>query len=594
MSLPIEDYAIIGNLQTAALSARSGSIDWLCVPRFDSPACFAALLGASEHGRWLIAPEVTVKQVRRRYRGESLVLETVFETADGEAALIDFMPIDQLTGQTAVVRLVEGRKGSVPMRMELIVRFGYGRVAPEVERTGQSWRAVAGPDRISLDTEVKTHIEDPMTVARFTVTQGETIPFVLNYGNPEIPTIEAGDALSLLEKAESWWMQWVAQCGYRGTYQKEVARSVITLRALTYRPTGAIIAAPTTSLPELLKGSLNWDYRYCWLRDASYTLCALLVSGFREEAIAWRQWLIRVVAGQAGRIQTVYGLAGERLLEESELANLPGYDSSLPVRVGNAAYKQLQLDIYGEVLNAIYIAHQYDIAIGEDEWRMLCTFLRFLESIWEEPDDGIWETRSGARHFTESKVAAWMAFDRAVKLIERDNFMGPLESWRHLRDKIHADVCKRGFDSKRNSFVQRYGASDIDASLLRLPLMGFLPANDSRIAGTIEAIQSGLMEDGLIKRTRDAIDSGEGAFLPCNFWLVDCLITLGRNDQARKLYERLLQLCNDAGLLSEEFDPARGRMLGNFPQALTHLSLVISAFNLLPEQKPIKLMRGEF
>ena len=532
MSLRIEDYALIGNMHSAALVGRDGSIDWLCVPRFDSAACFAALLGGPEHGRWLIAPEGGVKAVHRSYRGNTLILETIFETDDGVVALIDFMPIKEQTGQVDVIRLIEGRGGSVAMRMELMLRFDYGDIVPWVRHRDHGVRAVGGPDAVLLHTPVETRGEDLKTLARFTVSKGETVPFILIRNDSRLPAPQVDDPMRLRDETETWWEKWVSRCAYDGPYHQEVVRSLITLKALTYRPTGAIVAAPTTSLPEQVGGQLNWDYRYCWLRDATFTLCALLVSGYKEEASAWREWLMRAVGGQAHKLQIMYGLAGERRLKEFELSTLPGYEGSRPVRVGNAAYEQFQLDVYGEIMNTLYIAHHYQIKIDEDAWRMQCGFLRFLESAWEKPDDGIWEVRSGARHFTESKVAAWMAFDRAVKLIENHGLKGPLGKWRAIRDKIHADVCEHGFDRKRNTFVQYYGASELDAALLRLPLIGFLPANEPRMVGTVEAIQRELMEGGMVKRYRQAMGGGsEGAFLPCTFWLVDCLVAMGRTDQ---------------------------------------------------------------
>ncbi len=594
MSLRIEDYALIGSMHTAALVGRDGSIDWLCVPRFDSPACFAALLGGPEHGRWLVAPLSKTKTVRRNYRGDTLILETIFETAEGVVALIDFMPIKEQTGQVEVIRLVEGLEGSVAMRTELTFRFDYGDIVPWVQHTDDCMRAIGGPDAAFLHTPVQMHGEALKTVGQFTVSKGQTVPFTMTRTDSWRPPPPIDDPIRLRDETDLWWKNWASRCSYDGPFRKQVIRSLITLKALTYHPTGAIVAAPTTSLPEKLKGSLNWDYRYCWLRDATYTLCALLVSGYTEETVAWRQWLMRAVAGEAGKVQIMYGLSGERRLKEYELPHLPGYENSQPVRVGNAAYAQFQLDIYGEIMNALYIAHRYQIRIDHDAWRMQCAFLVFLESAWEKPDDGIWETRSGARHFTESKVAAWMAFDRAVKLIKHDDLEGPLEKWRTLRDKIHADVCERGFDTKRNTFVQYYGASELDAALLRLPLIGFLPANDPRIVGTVEAIQRELMEGGLVKRYSKAMGGGEeGAFLPCTFWLVDCLVAMGRHDEARTIYDRLLGLCNDVGLLSEEYEHRGGRMLGNFPQALTHITLINSALNLSNHQKPLDLARGD-
>ena len=594
MSSRIEDYALIGNMHTSALVASSGSIDWLCVPRFDSPACFTALLGRPEHGRWLIAPVAAVKTVRRSYRGDTLVLETIFETDDGEVALIDYMPSTQKIGQTDLVRLVEGRKGAIAMRMELVLRFDYGEIVPWVTDTDGNLRAVGGPDSVALFTNVETHDEDTKTTAQFTVSKGQTTSFILVRYDSERPLPQINDPIRQRDRTEAWWQKWASRCIYQGPYRNEVIRSLITLKALSYRPTGAIIAAPTTSLPEQLGGSLNWDYRYCWVRDATFTICALLVSGYTEEATAWRAWLMRAIAGEAHKLQIMYGLSGERRLKEFELSHLPGYEGSQPVRVGNAAYEQFQLDIYGEILNALYIAHRNRITIDRDTWRMACALLGFLERVWEKPDDGIWEVRSGARHFVESKVAAWMAFDRAVKLVEHDGLPGPLVRWRAVRARIHAEVCERGFDLSRNTFVQYYGASELDASLLRLPLVGFLPGDDPRIVGTVEAIRRELVKDGLVIRFRRAIgDGSEGAFLPCTFWLVDCLVAIGRRKEAQQLYEQLLRLCNDVGLLSEEYDRGKRRMLGNFPQALTHISLINSAFNLSHHQKPLDIARAD-
>ena len=594
MSLPIEDYALIGNLHTAALVGRDGSIDWLCVPRFDSPACFAALLGGPDHGRWLIAPAGKVGAVHRTYQGNTLILETVFRTDDGEAALIDFMPIKDQTGQVDVIRLVEGRKGCVAMRMELILRFDYGAVVPWVRQTDSSIRGIGGPDAVLLNSPVKIHGQPFKTVAEFTISQGETKPFTLIRNASHLPAPEVADPMRLHAATEARWKEWMSRCDYNGPYREQVARSLITLKALTYLPTGAIVAAPTTSLPEQLKGSLNWDYRYCWLRDASFTVCALLISGYSEETIAWREWLLRAVAGQADTLQIMYGLNGERRLKEYELGDLPGYEDSRPVRVGNAAHEQFQLDVYGEIVNALYIAHQYEIKVDEDTWQRLRVFLESLETAWEKPDNGMWEMRGGARHFTESKVAAWVAFDRAIKMVENHGLVGPVKKWRALRDKIHAEVCERGFDRKRNTFVQHYDGSELDASLLRLPLVGFLPADDPRIIGTVEAIQRDLMEGGLVLRHREAMGGGtEGAFLACSFWLVDCLAAMDRQDEARMFYDRLIALCNDVGLLSEEYDSNHARMLGNFPQALTHMGLINTAFNLFHEQKPMKVAGGK-
>ena len=594
LSRRIEDYALIGNRHTAALVAIDGSIDWLCVPRFDSPACFAAMLGGEENGRWLISPRGQVKSVRRQYCGDTLILETIFETVDGEAALIDFMPIKEETGHVDLIRLVQGRRGSVAMRLELALRFDYGKIVPWVRQQGGCIKAIGGPDTVLLRTPVETLSNDFETTADFIVSKGQTIPFTFTRYNSYESEPPVSDPASLLTRNLDWWTRWASQCTYQGPYRKEVIRSLITLKALTYGPTGAIIAAPTTSLPERLGGHLNWDYRCCWLRDATFTSCALLESGYHEQAVEWREWLMRSVAGQADKLQPVYGLAGERRLQEFELPHLSGYEGSKPVRIGNAAYQQLQLDVYGELLSSLYIAHRYHIEVDHEVWFKHCELLSYLEEAWEKPDDGIWETRKGPRHITESKVAAWVAFDRGIKLIESLRLDGPLEKWRTVRDRIHADVCAHGYDSKRRSFVESYGRSELDAALLFLPLRGFLPVDDPRIVGTVEAIQRDLTQDGLIKRSLRAADGGEpGAFLPCNFWLVDCLVAMGRTAEARKIFERLLGLRNDVGLLSEEYDCGRRRQLGNYPQALSHMGLINSALNLSPTQTPLKLSRAD-
>ena len=594
MSLPIEDYALIGNRHTAALVGRNGSIDWLCVPRFDSPACFAALLGSDENGRWLIAPQSHAKTAHRKYRGDTLVLETTFETEHGIVALIDFMPLNETSGRVDLIRIVEGREGSVPMRMELALRFDYGQTVPQLTHQSGTLRAIAGPDAVLLQSPIALRSDGLKTQADFVISKGETASFTFVRNDSDLSLPQAGDPLGLLHQTEECWTDWASHCVYDGPYRNEVLRSLLTLKALTFRPTGAIIAAPTTSLPERTGGSLNWDYRYCWLRDATFTLCALLECGYSEDVVAWREWLMRAVAGHSHKPQTVYGLAGERRLTEFELSHLPGYAGSKPVRIGNAAYKQLQLDVYGEILSALYIADRYHLKIEHDVWLKHCEFLSFLEEAWEKPDDGIWETRSGPRHFTESKVAAWVAFDRAVKLVEAEHLPGLLKKWREIRDKIHADVCAHGYNSRRHSFVQSYGSNEVDAALLLLPLRGFLPFDDPRIVGTVEAIQRELMEGGLLKRFRRTAESGEeGAFLPCTFWLVDCLVAMGRRAEALKIFERLLGLCNDIGLLSEEYDCCEQRQMGNFPQALTHIALINSALNLSPGHTPLKVGRAE-
>jgi len=527
--------------------------------------------------------------MKRRYRGNSLILETTFETASGVVALIDFMPINETTGRVDIIRLVEGRAGSVPMTMELVPRLEYGEVLPTIKIESGTMRAVGGPDSIVLHTPLSTmKSEQRKTVAEFVVSEGETVPFTLIRSDSFRPEPDAPDPIKKLEQTEAWWNKWTSRCLYNGAYREAVMRSLITLKALTFSPTGAIVAAPTTSLPERLGGTLNWDYRYCWLRDATFTLNVLLKSGYREEAIAWHRWLMHTAAVRRHQLQTVYGLRGEQRLEESELSHLPGYDDSSPVRIGNHAYQQFQLDIYGEVLNALYTTSRYDIEIDDAVWLKHCDFLDFLATAWHEPDDGIWETRSGRRDFTWSKVSAWIAFNRAVRLIDERGLPGPREKWHALCAAIHADVCAHGYDRKRRSFVQSYGSGELDAALLLLPLRGFLPASDPRIVSTVAAIQSELMEGGLVKRFHRSSSEREGAFLPCTFWLVDCLVAMERTQEAKVLFERALGLCNDVGLLSEEYDCQSGRLVGNFPQALSHLALVNSACSLAASQSASK------
>ncbi|MBI3759923.1 MAG: glycoside hydrolase family 15 protein [Deltaproteobacteria bacterium] len=592
-SIRIEDYALIGNTHTAALVGRDGSIDWLCMPRFDSGACFAALLGTSEHGRWLIAPEGEIKSISRKYRGDSLVLETEFELADGgRVALIDFMPIGESDGRIDLIRIVEGRAGVVPMQMEAAFRFDYGRVIPWVRSRDYGLSAVAGPDALQLRTRVPMHGENLKTVANFKVSAGERIPFTLTWYLSHLEESGPRHAQKLLVDTEKYWEEWSARCQDGGQWRSHVIRSLITLKALTYSPTGGIVAAPTTSLPEWIGSVRNWDYRYCWLRDATFTLYALLSSGYSDEATAWVAWLLRAVAGQPGQIQIMYGIAGERRLTEFEAPWLPGYENSRPVRIGNAAHDQFQLDVYGEILDVFHVARRYGVDPGEDAWNVVRVLIDFVEQHWREPDEGIWEVRGPRRHFTHSKVMAWVAVDRAVKGVERYGQQGPVEKWRALRDAIHEDVCRFGFRPDRNTFVQYYGSDTLDASVLMMSLVGFLPAEDPRIVGTVEAIQRDLMDEGLVRRYNtdatnvDGLPPGEGAFLPCTFWLVDNLTMLGRYDEARAIFERLLSLCNDVGLLSEEYDPRGKRQLGNFPQAFTHVFLINTAHNLSRAQGP--------
>ncbi|OFZ90203.1 MAG: glucoamylase [Betaproteobacteria bacterium RBG_16_64_18] len=584
MTLPIEAYALIGDTRTAALVGNDGSIDWLCLPRFDSPACFAALLGEPRHGRWLLAPADPVQPARRRYREATLILETEFETHTGAVRITDCMPMGKdRCGR--VLRIVEGLAGEVSMRMELIIRFEYGSVVPWVRRSGQKLIATAGPDTLELRTPARIHGEDMTTRAEFVVRPGERVPFLLSYRASHLRARTGIAAEAALEATETWWRGWSARCTYAGSWREPVLRSLITLKALTYQPTGGIVAAPTTSLPEQLGGVRNWDYRYCWLRDANFTLVALLYAGYRDEAKAWRAWLLRAVAGRPQDLQILYGISGERRLPEAEIPWLPGYEDSTPVRIGNAASNQYQLDVYGEVLDTFHLTRAAGVATQTRAWDVHKVVLDFLESNWERPDEGIWEVRGPRRHFTHSKVMAWVAFDRAVKAVERFGLSGELERWRALREKVHEQVCREGFDAQRNTFVQHYGSKNLDASLLMIPMVGFLPAQDPRMRGTVEAIRSELAVDGLIRRysTTEAIDGlppGEGAFLPCSFWLADNLAMAGRHDEAKALFERLLSLCNDVGLVSEAYDTEQRRLVGNFPQAMTHVALINTARNL--------------
>ncbi|MBX9582354.1 MAG: glycoside hydrolase family 15 protein [Gemmataceae bacterium] len=595
MPLRIEDYALIGDCQTAALVGKDGSIDWLCLPRFDSDAVFAALLGGPENGRWQIAPAVPVRAVRRRYLGDTLVLETVFETDGGAVAVTDFMPVRETV--PVVVRIVEGRRGTVPVRMELVIRFDYGAVVPWVQKADGGIAAVAGPDAVRLRTPAPTHGEDLTTVAEFTVAGGERVPFVLTWHRSYDPTPEAIDPEAALRDTLSWWQEWSARCPYDGTRRDLVVRSMITLKALTYMPSGGIVAAPTTSLPEHVGGVRNWDYRYCWLRDATLTLLALLNCGYTDEAGAWQEWLLRAVAGDPSRLQIMYGVGGERRLDEYEVGWLPGYEGSRPVRVGNAAHAQFQLDVYGEVADALHHARLAGLKPAPAGWALEKALIRFVEDAWDEPDEGIWEVRGPRRHFTHSKVMAWVALDRAVKSAERFGLDAPLDRWRPLRQAIHDRVCREGFDPGLNSFVQSFGSNLLDASLLLIPLVGFLPPDDPRVRGTVAAVERHLVRDGFVLRydtakTDDGLPPGEGAFLPCTFWLADNYALIGEREKARELFDRLAGLCNDVGLLSEEYDPRTGRQVGNFPQAFSHIGLLDTATNLFhPDRCPVNQRR---
>jgi GH15 family glucan-1,4-alpha-glucosidase len=583
----IEDYAMIGDLQTAALVERGGSIDWLCFPRFDSGACFAALLGDPDNGRWLLAP-TNGGTTSRRYRGDTLILETTWESDEGAVRVYDFMPPRGKAPD--VVRIVEGIRGKMEMRSELVIRFDYGHIVPWVRRVDSARVAVAGPDGLCFRTDARTRGENMRTVSTFTVEKGERVPFVLTWfpSHGDLPpVIDPEDAFT---DTDEFWREWTGACKAEvpDEWREMLIRSLIILKALIYEPTGGIVAAPTTSLPEWIGGVRNWDYRYCWLRDATLTLLALLHADYEEEARAWRTWLVRAVAGDPADIQVMYGVAGERRLTELELPWLPGYEGSAPVRIGNAASEQLQIDVFGEVIDALYQARAHGLQFAKNPWELQKVLLGHLEEIWQAPDEGIWEIRGEPRHFVHSKVMAWVAFDRSVRSVEEHAVDGPVERWRELRDEIHASVCAHGFDEELGSFVQSYGSKELDASLLLIPLVGFLPASDPRVRGTIEAIEKNLVVDGLVLRYRthetgvDGLPPGEGVFLPCSFWLVDCLELIGRHDDAYALFERLLALANDVGLLAEEYDPRAKRLLGNFPQAFTHLALVNSAFNVLP------------
>ncbi len=584
MTQKLEDYAIIGDRETAALVGRDGSIDWLCWPRFDSPACFANLVGAPQNGRWLIAPVDPAAKRTWSYRGHTVILETRIETADGIATVTDFMP--EKADCSHLVRLVRGVSGSVKLRTEFIVRFDYGAVVPWVRRCDDgSLHAVAGPDRLVLRTPVRLRPRGRTHAAEFVIAADETIDFTLSYGVSyrEIP--KPIDPYAALEQTERDWTAWSQPVDGAGEWSEAVIRSLLTLRALIFRPSGGMVAAPTTSLPEQLGGSRNWDYRFCWLRDATLTLLALMNAGYAEEAKAWRAWLIRALGGEPALVQVLYGIGGERHVPESTLPWLSGYAGSKPVRTGNAAAGQLQLDIYGEVLDALYQSRKRRLVTDAADWMLQCELLKHLEGIWQFPDEGIWEVRGPRRHFTYSKIMAWVAFDRAVKSIEEFGFVGPLGHWRSLRQQIHEDVCAKGFDAELGAFTQSYGSKELDASLLMIGLVGFLPPSDKRLRGTVEAIEHRLAVDGLVRRydtreAKDGLPDDEGVFLACSFWLVDSLTLLGRIDDARTLFERLLTLRNDLGLLSEEYDPRAQCLVGNYPQAFSHIALINSAYRL--------------
>jgi GH15 family glucan-1,4-alpha-glucosidase len=585
MSSRIEDYGLIGDFETAALVGRDGSIDWLCWPAFDSDACFAALLGTRKNGRWQIAPAEEVTKCSRHYWDNTLILETRFETAGGVVALIDFMPPRGKASD--VMRLVRGVSGKVKMRMELIIRFGLGSDIPWVKRSEDRSElfAICGQDMTVLRTPVEARGEDMTTVADFEVGEGETVPFVLSYGPSHLDPPAPVDPDTALKETKDFWTDWSGRCGYQGQHCKLVIRSLITLKALTYEPTGGIVAAPTTSLPEKLGGGMNWDYRFCWLRDATFTLLALMNSGYTEEASAWHRWLLRAAAGTPANLQIMYGIMGQRRLLEWEAEWLPGYEGSQPVRIGNAAHAQLQLDVYGELIDAFYQSRMRKLELGEESWDVEYAVLEHLAEIWDHPDHGIWELRGEGKHYVFSKVMTWVAFDRGIKGAEAFGFDAPVDKWRTLRDVIHREVCDKGFDREQNTFVECYGSRFLDASILLIPSVGFLPPSDSRVRGTIAAIEKHMMRNGFVlrhdpRKVTDTTQPVEGAFLACSLWLADAYVLAGEFDKAQALFNRVVGISNDLGLLAEEFDTDARRQVGNFPQALTHIALINTAQNL--------------
>jgi GH15 family glucan-1,4-alpha-glucosidase len=586
----IEDYAIVGDLQTVALIGRSGSVDWLCFPRFDSGSVFSALLGSPEHGRWLIAPVSGGHATEWRYREDTLILESEWQTDTGRVRVIDFMP--QRETKPDIVRIVEGLEGHVEMRTELVMRPDYGSIVPWVRHVDdQTVIAIAGPDALVLRTPVVLDPEEMTHIAEFTVAKGDRVPFVLTwYPSSEKPP-DPVDAEEALASTELIWRDWMDGCRYEGDYKQAVHTSLLVLKALTYEPTGAIVAAPTTSLPEQIGGVRNWDYRYSWLRDATFTLYALMNAGFNDEARAWRDWLLRAVAGDPAKMQILYGVAGERRIPEIEVDWLPGYVGSRPVRIGNAAHEQFQIDVYGEMMDSLHEARRHGLVRDDHAWALQLNVMEFLEGAWHEPDEGVWEVRGPRRHFVHSKVLAWVAFDRGIEAVEDWGRPGPVERWHRIRAEIHEEVCREGFNVELNSFTQSYGSDDLDASTLLIPLLGFLPPEDPRVIGTVDAIQRDLTRNGFVERYRphesvDGLPGGEGVFLPCSFWLVDALLMLERDDEAKELFEKLIGVSSDLGLLSEEYDPEEQRLLGNFPQAFTHVGLVNSAYNLSKHTGP--------
>jgi GH15 family glucan-1,4-alpha-glucosidase len=587
MALPLEDYGLIGDCHTAALVGRDGSIPWWCPSRFDSEACFAALLGDQRHGHWVLRPTGHVLRTNRRYREGTLVLETEVQTVEGTVRVVEFMPPRQRENCCHVVRMVEGLQGCVPMRMQLIARFAYGSVVPRLRQVDGALVAVAGADALELRTPVDARVKNGSVLAQFKVSEGERIPFTLGWHPSHEGALAPLDASMAEREVESWWRRWSSQCSYEGEWREEVLNSLVILKAMTYAPTGAIAAAPTTSLPEQLGGVRNWDYRLSWPRDDALAVGAFLGAGYQSEARTWRDWLLRAAAGNPSALQAVYGLAGERHLPEREIPWLPGYERSSPVRVGNAAARQFQLDVYGEVCDVFHQARVAGLEADRDCWELERALIHEVESAWLAPDEGIWEVRGPRRQFTHSKVMAWVAVDRAVKAVELYGLAGPARRWRRLRQQIHDEVCKRGYDSARNTFTQSFGSEEVDASLLRMPMVGFLPADDERIVGTVEAIAQRLSRDGLVWRYApdvtehiDGLPPGEGAFVPCSYWLAEALSLVGRHDDAISLFERLLSLRNDLGLLAEQYDPRSKRQVGNYPQVLSHLALVSTALRL--------------
>ncbi|MGD8809661.1 MAG: glycoside hydrolase family 15 protein [Gammaproteobacteria bacterium] len=601
MAERIEEYGLIGNTLTAALVSRMGSIDWCCLPRFDGDACFASLLGKEEHGFWRIKPVGGIDDVHRRYLPGTAVLETTFETRSGKATLIDFMPFSEDERFVDVVRIVRGVEGRVDFRMDAKFRFGYGHIVPWVRRRSYGISAVAGPDAVQLRTPVELRGEDWTTVAEFSVDAGADVPFVLTWYPSHRSVREPGPAGELLESTSRTWREWSDRCSYgrerEHSWHQAVTRSLITLKLLTFTPTGGMVAAPTTSVPVNIGGERNFDYRYCWIRDATLTMYSLLMSGYEAEARAWRQWLLRAAAGEPRQLQILYGLAGERRLTELELPWLPGYERSAPVRIGNAAFDQRQLDVPGELLDMLHVGRKHALEVDGHGWELQKEILRRLEDDWQQPDRGIWEVRAGPRHFTFSRIMCWVAFDRAVRAVEEFGLDGPVEEWRKVRDRIRDDIERNGWNEQKQSFVQSYGSAALDASLLLIAHVGFLPASDKRYRLTVEAIERELVEGGLVRRylvdeSVEGVPGDEATFLPCSFWLADAYVLLGRRDDAIALFERLLSLRNDLGLLSEQYDPAAGRQLGNFPQAFTHVALVNTANNLVEARGPA-VLRGE-